>query len=79
MNEAYQNLLNRRSVRSYKNEQIKKEELDMILEAGTGTYRDGKAVTDHGCLQDADKISDLSMLNARVMGVDSDPFAGHLL
>ena len=35
MNEALNNLLTRRSCRAYKEEQIKAEELDAILEAGT--------------------------------------------
>lgn len=34
MNEIIQNILNRRSVRVYKEEQIKKEDLDLILQAG---------------------------------------------
>lgn len=77
MNEAFQNLLNRRSVRSYKQEQIKKEELEMILEAGTyAPTAMGKQSPIMVVLQNADAISDLSMLNARVMGVDSDPFYG---
>lgn len=35
MNEVLQNILTRRSVRSFKEEQIKDEELDLILKAGT--------------------------------------------
>jgi nitroreductase len=34
MNETIKNILSRRSIRSYKNEQIKDEELNLILEAG---------------------------------------------
>ena len=34
MNETIQTLLNRRSVRKYKAEQIKDEELNVVLEAG---------------------------------------------
>lgn len=34
MNEVIQNILNRRSVRVYSEEQIKKEDLDLIIEAG---------------------------------------------
>lgn len=34
MNEVLQNMLSRRSVRSFKNEQIKDEDLDLILKAG---------------------------------------------
>lgn len=35
MNEVLQNILTRRSVRTFKEEQIKAEELDLILKAGT--------------------------------------------
>ena len=35
MNEALANILNRRSCRKFKSEQIRPEELDAILEAGT--------------------------------------------
>ena len=35
MNEVLQNILTRRSVREFKEEQIKDEELDLILKAGT--------------------------------------------
>ena len=35
MNEVLQNMLTRRSVREFKEEQIKDEELDLILKAGT--------------------------------------------
>ena len=35
MNETIENLIKRRSCRKYKKEQIKEEELNQILEAGT--------------------------------------------
>jgi nitroreductase len=35
MNEVLENILTRRSVRSFKSEQIKDEELDLLLKAGT--------------------------------------------
>lgn len=34
MNEVIQNILNRRSIRAYSEEQIKQEELDLIIQAG---------------------------------------------
>ena len=34
MNEAYNNILTRRSIRKYRPEQISREELDAVLEAG---------------------------------------------
>ena len=69
MNEALQNLLDRRSCRSYKEEQIKPEELDAILEAGT------YAPTGRGsqsplilAIQDPETLAKVEKLNAAAMG-----------
>lgn len=77
MKETLQDLKTRRSCRSYKPEQIKDEELNAILEAGT------YAPTGMGMqspimvvVQDKETIAQLSRLNASVMGVDRDPFYG---
>ena len=77
MNEVLKCLKERRSIRKYKKEQIKDEELNLILEAGT------YAATGMGmqspimvAVQDAETIAQLSKMNAAVMGVDSDPFYG---
>lgn len=77
MNEVLTCLKERRSIRKYKNEQIKDEELNQILEAGT------YAATGMGMqspimvvVQDAETISALSKMNAAVMGAASDPFYG---
>ena len=77
MNEIIQCLKDRRSVRKYKKEQVKEEQLTQILEAGT------YAPTGMGMqspimvvVQDAETIAKLSKLNAEVMGVTSDPFYG---
>ena len=67
MNNALDNLLERRSVRAYKPEQIADAELKSVLSAGL-------AVDD---VQDKATIEKLSKLNARVMGKeDIDPFYG---
>lgn len=74
---AMENLLTRRSVRSYKSDMPSPETLDRILEAGvyaaTGMNRQSPiilAVTNR-------KMRDrLSRLNAAVMGSDADPFYG---
>ncbi len=70
-------LKERRSVRSYKPEQIRPEELDAVLEAGE------YAPTGMGLMsplmvvvQDKDEVAELSRLNASVMGTDNDPFYG---
>ena len=77
MNEVLNCLKERRSIRKYKNEQIKDEELNQILEAGT------YAATGMGMqspimvvVLDAETISALSKMNAAVMGAASDPFYG---
>lgn len=77
MNEVLNCLKERRSIRKYKNEQIKDEELNQILEAGT------YAATGMGMqspimvvVQDAETISALSKMNAAVMGAASDSFYG---
>ena len=77
MNEIIQCLKDRRSVRKYKKEQVKEEQLAQILEAGT------YAPTGMGMqspimvvVQDAETIAKLSKMNAAVMGVTSDPFYG---
>lgn len=78
MNEALQNLLTRRSCRAYKEEQIKPEELDAILEAGTyaptGMGKQSPLIV---AIQDPDKIREVEKLNGAVMGnPDGHPFYG---
>ena len=77
MNETLNTLKSRRSVRAYLPEQVKEEQLQQILEAGT------YAATGRGLqspimvvVQDPDTIAYLSKLNAAVMGTTSDPFYG---
>lgn len=77
MNEAIRNLLTRRSVRAYKQEQIKEEELNQILEVGTyAPTAMGEQSPIMVVVQDQETIQRLSRLNAQVMGVTSDPFYG---
>lgn len=70
-------LKSRRSVRKYKAEQIKDEELKAVLEAGiyapTGMGAQSPKIV---VIQDAEMIKRLSKMNAAVMGVNSDPFYG---
>lgn len=70
-------LKSRRSVRKYKAEQIKDEELKAVLEAGiyapTGMGAQSPKIV---VVQDAEMIKRLSKMNAAVMGVNSDPFYG---
>lgn len=77
MKETLQDLKTRRSCRKYQPEQIKEEELQEILEAGT------YAPTGMGAqspvmvvVQDKETRDYISSLNARVLGSDTDPFYG---
>ena len=77
MNEVLTCLKERRSIRKYKNEQIKDCELEQILEAGmyapTGMGMQSPVMV---VVQDAETIAKLSKMNAAVMGMENDPFYG---
>lgn len=77
MKETLQDLKARRSCRKYRAEQITKEELDQILEAGTyaptGMGKQSPVIV---AVQDKETRDLLSKLNAKVMGSDVDPFYG---
>lgn len=77
MNEVIKAIKERRSVRAYRPEQIKEEELNAILEAGTYAptgmgMQSPKIVV----IQDKPTIEKLSRLNAQMMGSTGDPFYG---
>jgi len=77
MNKAMECLLNRRSVRKYKQEQISKDELGAVLQAGVSApsaknLQSAIIVA----VQDKEEIAYMSKLNAQIMGVSSDPFYG---
>ena len=77
MNETISCLLNRRSVRAYRPEQIKPAELETILQAGL--YAPSAMNLQPSIMlviQDRETIAMLSRLNAMVMGRDTDPFYG---
>ena len=77
MNEAIQNLLNRRSVRQYEARQVPDELLDTVLQAGiyaaSGMNTQGVRLV---AVRDKETRDLLSKLNAAVMGADRDPFYG---
>ena len=78
MNETLKTLMTRRSCKKFKPDQIKDEELDYILKAGTN------APTGRGLqspiiivIQDKDTIKKIAKLNSKIMGADDvDPFYG---
>ena len=77
MNEVIRNIKERRSIRAYKNEQITDAQLDAILEAGEYAASGmGTQSTVLVAVQDPEIIAMMSGLNAKVMGMDIDPFYG---
>ena len=75
--DAMQALLKRRSVRAYRDEQVREDQLNAILEAGTyaptGMGRQSPTMV---VVQDRELIRKLSRMNAAVMGANGDPFYG---
>ena len=77
MQETIKDLLERRSIRSYKKEQIKKEELDTILKCGVyAPTAMGKQSPQLVAVQNAEAVKTLSAMNDAVWGHGSDPFYG---
>ena len=76
-NKVIDALVSRRSIRSYRPEQIRDEELEAILKAGTyaasGRNRQSAIMI---AVQDAQTVALLSKMNAEIMGSNIDPFYG---
>ena len=77
MNNTINDIMTRRSIRKYKPEQITREELDIILQAGicapTGKNRQSPILI---AVQNKEVRDLLSRMNAQVLGADVDPFYG---
>lgn len=75
--EAMKNLLERRSIRKYKETQVPDELLDRVLEAGlyapTGMNRQNVIMV---AVRDRETRDQLMRMNAAVMGSQNDPFYG---
>lgn len=78
MNEALEKILERKSIRAYKPEQITDSELDFVIRAGLAAPSAmNRQPTVLLAIQDKDIIARLSRLNALVMGTEGvDPFYG---
>lgn len=77
MNDIIKNMIERRSIRQYKQEQIKDEDLELILEAGKYAASGmGMQPTIMVVLQDKEVIEKYAKMNAAVMNRDTDPFYG---
>ena len=77
MNESIKNMLERRSVRDFKEDMIPKDDLDLILKSGTyaptGRNRQSPIIIAVTNKEMRDKIS---KMNAKIMGTNNDPFYG---
>lgn len=73
----HETLLNRRSIRKYKPEQVSTELLDAVLQAGlwapSGMNKQNTVMV---AVRDKETRDQLSRMNAAVMGTDNDPFYG---
>ena len=78
MNETMKTLLGRRSIRSFRPEPLKKEDLDAIVEVGLyAPSAKNLQSTRLVVVQDSATIAQLSTVNARIWGNESaDPFYG---
>lgn len=76
-NKVIKSLVERRSCRSYKAEQIKDEELEAVLTAGSyAPSAMGRQPCKIIAVQNKEILGHLSRMNAAVMNSDSDPFYG---
>lgn len=77
MNEVIKNILERRSIKKYKNIPVEEALIDEIVNAGTyapsGMNRQSPIILAITNKEVRDKIAGI---NARIMGVDMDPFYG---
>ena len=77
MNESIKTMLNRRTIRKYKPEQIKDDELNAVLEAGR--YAPSGANSQSPLfivVQNKEMRETITKLNAAVLGKDIDPYYG---
>ncbi|MBQ7622474.1 MAG: nitroreductase family protein [Bacteroidales bacterium] len=76
-NAVLEALRERRSIRRYRPEQIKDEELRAVLEAGTFAPT-GKGLQDPWivAVQEPELLKKISAMNAAIWGHDTDPFYG---
>ena len=75
MNQAYENIIERRSSKSYKEQRVPKDVLEKIVAAGqmapSGMNRQAYAFV---VVQDKKMMNTISKLNASIMQADTDPF-----
>ena len=77
MNESIKNMIERRSIRAYKPDLVKKKDIEEIVKVGTyaatGMNRQSPVII---AVTDQETRDKLSAMNAAIMGTDTDPFYG---
>ena len=77
MNNVIKNIVERRSIKKYKSDMVPTELIDEVLKAGTyapsGMNRQSPIII---AITNKEVRDKLSKLNAKIMGVDIDPFYG---
>ena len=77
MNDVIKNLIERRSIRNFTNEQISKEDLNNIVKAGEYAPSGmGKQSPKMVVIQNKELIEKIAHINAQIMGRDTNPFYG---
>ena len=77
MNEVLKVLEERRSCRKFKSDMITDEELNAVIKAGTYAPTGmGKQSPIIIAIKNKEKRDELAKVNAKIMGVDTDPFYG---
>lgn len=77
MEQVLQALRERRSIRNYQLAQIRPEELDVVLEAGTyAPTAKGAQSPLIVAVQDAAAVAKLSEMNREILGAEHDPYYG---
>ena len=77
MNDVIKNLIERRSIRNFTNEQISKEDLNNIVKAGEYAPSGmGKQSPKMVVIQNKELIEKIANINAQIMGRDTNPFYG---
>ncbi len=77
MNETIKTLTTRKSCRSYKDEHITREEIDLIISAGLNSPSGMNLQTPRFVVvQNDEMVAKLSKMNANVAGMTHDPFYG---
>lgn len=77
MNDVLETIKSRRSIRKYKSDMVPQEKLEKIIEAGTYAATGmGKQSPIIVAVTNKELRDKLSAMNAKIMGVNSDPFYG---